>query len=301
MDVDLNSVPLLVRVAGAGSFSAAARSLRMPISSVSRRVAALEAALGVTLLARTTRSLRLTEAGRVYVERAALALEELNVIQEDVRRLQSKPQGRVRLTAPVAMGADLSALAVRFLTRHPDIALDIDLSDERRDLQAKGIDIALRAGKPEPSELVARKLCNSNLHLFASPSYLRRAPRLRDFDDLPQHRLLASSTIEGTTTWKLWRGRKPLRHRFEPALVINEMLALKCAVAEGLGLALMPMHPCAPALGRGELVHALPELRGPESALWLQFAKRAQLSAAAAVVVDHLLAVLPKLLDERSL
>lgn len=296
MDLDLNSVSLLLRVVSLGSFSAAARELRLPISSVSRRVAALEQALGVTLLARTTRSLRLTDAGRVYAERAGRALEELNVIHDDVRRLQSKPQGRVRITAPVALGNDLSALAVSFLNRHPDIALDIDLSDARRDLHATGIDIAVRAGKPEAaSELVARRLWSSNYLLFASPTYVRRSARLRDFEDLPQHRLLASTASEGSTSWKLWRGRTLLRHRFEPTLVVNEMLSLKRAVLEGLGVALMPTHPCGPDVAAGTLVRVLPELHGPESALWLQFAKRAQLSAAAAVVVDHLLAVLPKL------
>ncbi|HEY6882034.1 MAG TPA: LysR family transcriptional regulator [Polyangiales bacterium] len=295
MDVDLNSVTLVLRVVRAGSFSAAARELQLPVSSVSRRVAALEQALGVSLLVRTTRSLRLTDAGRVYAERAGRAMDELNMVHEDVRRLQTKPQGRVRITAPASLGKEVSAILLPLLSRHPDVALEVDLSDERRDLMAEGFDIAVRAGKPHASELVARKLLTSNYQLFASPNYLRRSPRLRDLSDLREHRLLASRASDGSTTWTLWRGKKMLHHRFAPSLVINEMAALKFAVVEAVGVALMPTHPCAAEVARGELVRVLPELRGKEGGLWLQYAKRTQLSTAASVVVDHLLTALPAL------
>jgi DNA-binding transcriptional LysR family regulator len=299
MEVDLNSVALLLRVVRGGSFSAAARELQLPVSSVSRRVAALEEALGVSLLVRTTRSLRLTDAGRLYAQRAGRAMDELSVIHDDVRRLQDTPRGRVCITAPVSLGNDLGAMLVPLLARHPDLALEVDLSDERRDLMAGGFDIAVRAGRPDASELIARKLLTSNYQLFASPLYLRRSARLRELADLREHRLLASRASDGNTTWTLWRGKKQLRHRFAPVLVINEMAALKNAVVGGLGIALMPTHPCGPELARGELVHVLPELRGKDGALWLQFAKRTQLSVAAGVVVDHLLASLPALVHLR--
>ncbi|HEY6880391.1 MAG TPA: LysR family transcriptional regulator [Polyangiales bacterium] len=295
MDVDLNAVSLLLRVVRGGSFSAAARELQLPVSSVSRRVAALEQALGVSLLVRTTRSLRLTDAGRVYTARAGRAMDELDAVHDDVRRLQTKPQGRVRITAPASLGKEVSALLLPLLARHPDVALEVDLSDERRDLMAGGFDIAIRAGKPEASELVARKVLTSHYQLFASPNYLRRAPRLRELSDLREHRLLASRASDGSTTWALWHGKKPLRHRFAPSLVINEMAALKFAVVDGVGIALMPTHPCAAEIARGELVRVLPELRGKDGGLWLQSAKRTQLSTAASVVVDHLLTALPTL------
>jgi DNA-binding transcriptional LysR family regulator len=122
---------------------------------------------------------------------------------------------------------------------------------------------------------------------------------LRDDRDREALRLLASRASDGNSSWTLWRGKKQLHHRFEPVLVINEMVALKPAVVGGVGVALLPTHPCAAELARGDLVQVLPELRGRDGALWLQFAKRSQLSVVAAVVVDHLLASLPALVNRR--
>ncbi len=297
MDVDLNSVALLLTVVRGGSLSAAARELSLPVSSVSRRIAALEGALGVSLLVRTTRSLRLTDAGALYVERAGRAVEELQAIHEDLHALRDEPRGRVRITAPVGLGAAMSVMAAPLLARHTELMLDIDLSDVRRDLLAEGFDLAVRAGKPSESELVARKLAVTTRQLYASPSYLRRMPRLKELADLRQHRCLANHTHEGFGTWSLWQGRKSVRHRFEPALLVNEMMALRRAVVEGVGIGLLPSNACAAELARGDVVCVLPELRGPEGGMWLQFARRAKITAATAVVIDHCLLTLPALVQ----
>lgn len=297
MNVDLNSVTLLLEVVHGGSLSAAARTLRLPVSSVSRRIAALEEALGVALLVRTTRSLRLTDAGTLYVERAGRAVEELNAIHQDLRVLRDEPRGRVRITAPVGMGGALSVMAAPLLARHAELALEIDLSDVRRDLLADGFDLAVRVGKPSESELLARKLAASNRLLYASPSYLRRAGRLREAADLAHHRCLASDAHEGVSTWSFTQGKKRVRHRFEPVLLINEMMALKRAAVEGIGIALLPGPACAADVARGDLVPVLPELRGPEGAMWLQFARRIKVTAATSVVIDHCLATLPALVS----
>lgn len=301
MDIDLNSVALLLRVVREGTLSAAARELRLPVSSVSRRIAALEAALGTSLLARTTRSLRLTDDGRLYVERAGRAVEELAAIHSDLLSAKSKPHGRVRVTAPVALGHALSIASAALLASHPAILLELDLSDQRRDLIADGFDIALRAGSSAEPELVARKLLTSGYHLFASPSYLRRSPRLRELDELHDHRRVASAASGGVATWTLWRAKKKLNHRFEPTLLINEMSALTRAVVEGVGIGLLPSPRAALYVARGDLVRVLPEWRGPEGGLWMQYARRTKLSAAAAVVVDHYLSALPAAVRDPSL
>ncbi|MET0286174.1 MAG: LysR family transcriptional regulator [Polyangiales bacterium] len=287
---------LLLNVVRGGSFSAAARALRLPVSSVSRKVAALEEALGVSLVVRTTRSLRLTDAGQLYVDRAGRAVEELQAIHEDLRTLRERPKGRVRITAPVGMGAAMTTMAAPLLARHAELAIEVDLNDARRDLLAEGYDIAVRVGKPAESELVARKLGVSVSQLYASPAYLRRAPRPRELADLRLHRCLANRGQDGFATWQLLHGRKQVRHRFEPALQINEMTALKRAVLEGIGIALLPSGVSGADHARGDLVLILPELRGP-AVVWLQFARRSKLTAATSLVIDHCLTVLPPLLQ----
>src|SRR5258706_15126102 len=186
--MDLNRIRLFVRVAEAGSFTAAARIVGLPKSSVSRGVAALERDLGVRLIQRTTRRLHLTEAGRAYYESVSRALSGVEEAAAAVSELQDAPSGPVRLTAPLDLGLWLLAPSVaRFAERYREVRLDVALTQRVVDLVREGVDLALRAGKLADTGLVARPLGLVRAGLFASRRYLKRKGRPHSVRELAEH------------------------------------------------------------------------------------------------------------------
>jgi DNA-binding transcriptional LysR family regulator len=181
--MDLNHVAVFAEVVRAGSFTAAAASLGLPKSSVSRTVARLEDDLGVRLLHRTTRALGLTDAGRVYYERVQRALGALSEAASDAAGDTLEPRGLVRMTAPPDMGAmELVGMLARFRSDHPEITVEVALSGRFVDLVEEGFDLAIRGGRLDDSTLVARKIGTTDFALYAAPGYLARrgAPQTLD-------------------------------------------------------------------------------------------------------------------------
>src|SRR5215207_9669134 len=176
--MDLNLVTAFVRVVEQQSFTGAAKALNLPKSSVSRRVTELEEELGVQLLHRTTRKLALTEAGRSYYEQAERALTELNAAAESASGMDTEARGIVRVTAPVDIGVmGLADVIAEFLREYPDIHVELSVSSRVVDLVDEGFDIGVRAGKSRDASLVARRVGNAALCLYASPEYLQRRGR----------------------------------------------------------------------------------------------------------------------------
>jgi DNA-binding transcriptional LysR family regulator len=172
---DLNLVGAFVRVMETGSFTAAARTLGLPKSSVSRRVSALEKQLRVRLLQRSTRKLVLTEAGRLYFERARAALGGLADANAAVADMSQEIAGPIRFTAGPDNTGFLASLVSEFLAKYPKVQLEVVLTPRRVDLVAEGFDLALRAGRLVDSSLIVRRVGSSSLGLFAAQSYLRKA------------------------------------------------------------------------------------------------------------------------------
>ena len=293
IDLNLNDVALLVRVVQASSFSQAARERGVPVSTVSRRIARLETQLGARLLERTTRKLRLTDTGRMYFDHAERALDELMQGAHHVQELQLAPQGRIRMTAPVAMGGVVATSAALYLRTHPQVTLELDLSDRRVDMLAEGFDVALRAGRLPSSDLIARKLWDSTDYLFANPEYLKGRGALRRPDDLLAHDCIAMRGTEAGATWELFRGARSRRITFKPRALINELAAAKRATIAGLGVAMLPGRACEHEVTAGLLKQVLPEYRGGQGGLWLLYPPRRGLTAAVRTFIDHLLAELP--------
>src|SRR3954468_24638295 len=188
--LDLNHVNTFVRVVDAGSFTAAGRTLGLPKSSVSRRVSALEGVLRVRLLQRSTRKLVLTEAGRLYFERARAALGGLADASATVTDMSRDVAGPIRFTAAGDSTGMLPSLFGEFLARHPKVQLDVVLTPRRVDLVAEGFDLAMRAGRLVASSLVARRLGRFGVGLFASRAYLRKAGRPTHLAELGRHRCI---------------------------------------------------------------------------------------------------------------
>lgn len=241
--MDLNLVTAFVRVVEAQSFTAAAKSLGLPKSSVSRRVTELEEELGVQLLHRTTRKLSLTEAGRSYFEQAERALMELEAAAELAAGMDSEPRGIVRVLAPVDMALmGLTEVIAEFTNRYPEIHVDLSLSSRVVDIVEEGFDIAIRCGHLRDDSLVSRKLGNTDFGLFASPLYLEKRGTPRSLDDLAEHDCVLLHGKHGKALWRL-SGPNDEISTIEVRGRVNcdDLVFVTQAVGIGLGIGLLPV------------------------------------------------------------
>lgn len=192
MTRDLNDTLIFAKVVEQGSFTAAARTLGLPKTTVSRKVQELEERLGAQLLNRTTRKLGLTEAGAVYHDHSVRIARELEEAESAVGQLQGGPRGWLRVTAPYSIGILwIAPLLSEFHQRHPEVRIDLNLANDTIDLIATETDVALRIGNLPDSSLVARRLDSFRTQVYASPEYIARHGEPLHPDDLQHHRVLA--------------------------------------------------------------------------------------------------------------
>ena len=239
-ELDLNQVTAFVRVLEAGSFTDAARALRLPKSSVSRRVTALEKALRVRLLQRSTRKLVPTEAGRLYFERARAALAGLADATAAATDMSREIAGPIRFTAANDNTGYLVSLIAEFLARHPKVQLDVVLTPRRVDLVAEGFDLALRAGPLVDSSLIVRRLGRSDHGLFASRAYLRRAGTPRRVSDLAGHRFVLLDALPQRQQLRLSGPGGDETVHIDGPLIAHDMAFAVDAAAAGIGISLVP-------------------------------------------------------------
>jgi len=242
MTRDLNDTLVFVKVAELGSFIAAAKALRLPKTTVSRKVQDLEARLGAQLLHRTTRKLGLTEAGNVYFEHCQRIARELDEAESAVGQLQSGPRGWLRVTAPYSLGTTwIAPLLGEFHARHPEVRVELILSNDTLDIIAGEIDVALRVGNLPDSNLAARKLSVFRTAVYATPSYIERFGEPLHPDDLVHHRALAMTKNRNGNAfiWALGDGEGKLRDfAVEPIVIANDPAALRGALLGGEGIML---------------------------------------------------------------
>ncbi|MGQ7246874.1 LysR family transcriptional regulator [Halomonas sp. V046] len=258
--VDLITLRLFVRVGLTGSFAAAARYHDLPPSSVSRRIARLERALGHRLLYRHTRAVRLTDVGERYFHRVGEALERLDAATEDVRGAAHNPQGLLRLNAPVAFGRrHIAPLLAEFQAAYPRIEVELTLTDAFVDPVQEGADVVIRIGSLEDSSLVARRLAMQRFVVCAAPSYLAEHGRAQTPRDLRSHNCLV---YKGTRGEQPWYFRVPGEPRFGDVgvhgnLRSNNADSLVAAALEGQGIVLFPTWLLFDQLRQGTLVPIL--------------------------------------------
>ena len=270
---------LLVRVVEDGSFTAAARSLELPKSTVSRRVARLEAQLGLQLLRRTTRSLDLTEAGRAFYAQAALAVEALVEAGQAAASVLSEPHGRLRVSAPAELGTRNFSALLEFARAYPGIELDLDLTNRFVDLIEEGVHAALRGGAAPAGALDGCLLNQEQAILVASPSYLRAHGRPRRASELSKHDCVLFPGWVHDSAWRLESARGPTEVPVRARLRVNNLEAVQSAALDGVGVALLPASNCTDALREGTLQRLLPSLHMPMGGLWLVYPRTRFLSA----------------------
>jgi DNA-binding transcriptional LysR family regulator len=237
----LDEMRTFVRVVEAGSISQAAEQLGVAKSGVSRRLAELEARLGVRLLNRTTRRSSLSDAGRSYYEGAVRLLSDVAELDALVTGSEAALEGRLRLAAPLSFGlAHLSPAIEAFTRTHPEVLIDIDFSDRQVDLVAQGVDLAIRIAELRDSSLQARRICPIRLMLCASPSYLAQHGTPARPEDLARHQVLLYD-IGGGPVLRLADGRGGERAvPLNPRLVANNGDFLRDMAVAGHGITLTP-------------------------------------------------------------
>jgi DNA-binding transcriptional LysR family regulator len=265
---ELDGVRVFVAIVEHGGFLAASRALGIPRSTVSHRLAALEGALGVRLLARTTRTVAMTEAGRDYHGQVRAALQMVDDANRRMAGLVAAPRGMVRVALVPGFAATwLGAIAERLLTRYPEVQLVASLEDRMVDLVSEGFDVAVRAGDLPDSGLTARRIGETRFACFASPAYLASHPPLTTPRDLVHHD--AVLFIGGlTATWAFEgpeRVSVPVRGRY---VVNHQGLQLEAGEA-GLGVVRLLPFTVRASLEAGRLVRVLPEWHSPPARLYV--------------------------------
>lgn len=270
----LTGLLAFARAGSLGSFTAAAQSLSISPSAVSKSVQRLEQRLGVSLFTRTTRSLTLTPEGREIHGRALRLLQDAEEIEQVAITARSEPSGTLRIAASLPLGIHLIAPALpEFRRRHPKVTVDLRLSDQLVDIVDEGVDVAVRIGELADSRLLSRRLAPLRLGAFASPAYLASRGRPTHPDDLASHdsvNLRYQSTGQ-VFRWPFRIGEREIELVPPSAIIVDVSEAVLTALVAGGGVGLSATFIAAPYVARGELVPILTEFaveRPSITALW---------------------------------
>ncbi|EHD19975.1 MULTISPECIES: LysR family transcriptional regulator [Brenneria] len=256
----LNDMSLFVEVVKAKSFRGAAEKMGMPSSTLSRRISALEKAIGLRLLHRTTRKVELTEAGLLYFERSKRIVDEARLAHEQLGEMLAQPSGVLRVSLPVDFAINYLAPAIAEFARHyPGITFDFDLTPRRVDLVSEPFDVAIRMGESEDSQLIARPLARLSTCLYASPGYLELSGEPDRPEDLEQHECIGMSK---TNTWTLHDGTNTTTVSVGGRFVLNNIGMIRRLATLGMGIILMPEEIAASDVNEGRLRRVLPQWKG---------------------------------------
>lgn len=282
-------MPVFVAVIDAGSFTGAADRLGVTKSAVSRRIADLEDDLGVRLLHRTTRRLRLTEPGERYLEYARRALSEAQAAEDAATSLQDRPRGRLRVNTPMSFGRLHVAPSVpAFLAQYPDIHVEMTMEDRTVDLVEGGYDVGIRVGVLAESSLIARRLAPSRNVVCAAAAYVERHAPVDTPRDLIEHNCLRYAYFSEANEWTFTRGDQREVIRVSGSYQVNNSEALREAALAGVGVVRVPLFVVGDDLRRGRLKRLLPGYEMPAQYVHAVWPARAYLPRKVRVFIDFL-------------
>lgn len=260
MKENLNALVVFARVAQMGTFTAAAKALRMPKATVSSMVSALERQLGTALFQRTTRRVTLTEAGRVYLASCERVLEELRSGREAIDALQSMARGRLRVTAPFALSRSvLAQLLPGFQALHPELHIELHIDNTVAPVLNDDSDIWLRIGPQGGQHPGAQPITVFPTRLYASQTYLGQRQTPLHPDDLQSHALLGRAGAEGRVNWRLKRGSEEIEVSATPSISVCDPDTISSLIKQGTGIGWLPAFLARPAMAGGEFVQCLPD------------------------------------------
>ena len=281
--LDLSGMALFVSIIEEGGISAAGRALGIPRATLSRHLSEMERQAGVPLLARSTRSLALTDAGRRHYERVRDLVHDARAAQAELRAGSDEPSGVFRLSASMTYGQLVIApRVVAFAARHPALKVELDLRDEPVNVIADHYDLVVRMGHVHDSELMSRRLAELEVVLVASPAYAARAGLPDTADALARHDIVAVPA--NVTRWRVDGWDVSLRRRF----VTSAVSAARAAALADLGIARLPLFAVAQDLASGDLVRVLPHADLPRFAATALYPRSVAPSAALRLVLQEL-------------
>jgi DNA-binding transcriptional LysR family regulator len=273
--VNLDDILIFVKVAQFESISRAARSLAMPISTVSRRLSVLESQLGVSLLRRTTRRVTLTAQGREYFNQSREPLTLLEEAERVLTQGQKTPEGLLRISVPVILGQEpfLDFLS-GFLKTQPRIRIDLFITNLFLDLIAENIDVVIRFGDLEDSSVVATRIGTSIRYVVATGEYLKGRKPPVEPADLKLHDCVMLNARNNETDWDLVYGRKKARIRVSGPISSRDFNSVSAFVHRGHGIGLLPSTYCEEALASGGLIRLLPKWASPQIPVFAVYSNR---------------------------
>jgi DNA-binding transcriptional LysR family regulator len=285
----LASINFFVRVAESGGFTAAARRLNVSTAAVSENIQALENALGVRLLNRTTRRVSLTEIGREYYERCVQILHDLEEADEVAGALQLIPRGQLRLYCHQAVSEFVAPIVTGFLARYQEASVDLRTGDVMIDLVQEGFDLTITPFPPPDSTLVSRRLATGRFILCCAPAYVEKHPTPRCPANLAGHNCLRYAYWPFGDHWPfLDVGGNPVVARVSGNLIADNRETLLAAIIAGVGLSLVPPYMIFDQLASGALVPLLPDYRAPEYEIVALYPHRRHLTAKVRAFIDML-------------
>ncbi len=291
---NLLAIESFITVVESGSITAAAEKLSLTPAAVSKRLQLLERYLGTRLLTRNTRQMALTAAGDYYFHHNRSLLSEMERIDKHVQDMQGVLKGNLDINLPMTYGKNrLAPLLAQFLLQHPDIHLDTCLDDSMIDVSRGNYDLVVRIGELEDSALIARKLEDISLYLLAAPAYLDRHGYPQTPDDLARHNCLQYTNTDQRDGWRFYH-RDGAQHRVRTrgSLSSNNGEALKVAVLEGLGIALLPDFTLEGEIAAGTLVRLLPDFNAYPVSAYAVYPSRRYLPEKTRALINFLVASL---------
>jgi len=294
---DLNDLFYFSQVVEHGGFSAASRALDIPKSRLSRRISQLEDTLGVRLLQRTTRRLRLTLAGERYLHYCREMTASARAAEEAMRQLQSQPCGPVVVSCPISIAQQMLApLLPEFLDTWPSVSVQLLATNRRVDLIREGVDLALRVRTrlDTDAELIVKHLGVASSTIVASPAYLQRHGTPETPQDLAAHTTLSFNDPQPEVRWPLRNSRdEEVQVSLRPQLCCNDFIVLTEAAVRGRGIALLPSVATYDELRRGQLVQVLPDWRSPTGIVHCIYPSRRGMAPAVRALLDFISERLP--------
>ncbi|QKV53421.1 LysR family transcriptional regulator [Comamonas antarctica] len=294
---DLNDMLYFAEVVERGGFAAAGRALGIPKSRLSRRVAELEARLGVRLLQRTTRKLSLTEVGEAYLRHCQVMRDAAQAAADTVAQVRTEPCGTLRVSCPVTLAQTVvGELLPVYLQRNPLVRVEMQVTNRAVNLVEESIDVALRvrSSLDDSGSMVVKRLDMSRLVLVASPELLRRQGRPTRLEELGRLDSLAMSAVDGRASLLLHGpGGQEYTLVHHPRYVADDLLTLKFAVLAGTGMGWLPDYMCHDELADGRMVHLLPGWSPPQGVVHAVFPSRRGLSPAVRGFLDFLAESMP--------
>ncbi len=288
----LEGITVFTKIVSAGSFRAAADDLGHSVSFLSKELTKLENRLGTRLLNRTTRSLSLTEVGRLYLSRCQQLLDTAEDAERVINQLHGHPKGLLKFSAPISFGPGFLNIALpKFLKAYPDLDIDVDYNDRKVDVVNDGYDVVVRGGKLEDSSLVSRLLMRSTGHIVASPGYLKQFGTPSHPRELAGHNCITYSQQSPPKLWNfVGQDGKPIQIKVRSRVHGNNA-ELECTLAErGIGITALPEFVCAEQLKDGRLVSLLSDFKSTEINIYAVYPHQRFLSAKVRAFIDFMVA-----------